>query len=85
MQGKSVARWGRGDDRKRRKGKRERDGIPRAVEEEKGDGKRRKRGKKMEAKSVGQRRGRKYRNKFVRTTMRLFNAIFFSIFFSFYG
>ena len=25
------------------------------------------------------------KNKFVRTTMRLFNAIFFSIFFSFYG
>ena len=47
-----VTQWGRGDGGKRRKGKRERDGISRAVGKEKKEEKRRKRRKKMEVKSV---------------------------------
>ena len=47
-----VARWGRGDGGIRRKVKRERDCISRAVGEEKGEGKRRKGRKKMEVKLV---------------------------------
>ena len=46
---KSVAQWGRGNGSKRRKAKRERDGISRAVGGEK-QGRRRKRRKKKEKK-----------------------------------
>ena len=49
---KSVAKWGRGVSSKRRKEKQERDGISRAVGEEKEDGKGRETKKKKEAKPV---------------------------------
>ena len=49
MKMKSVAQWGRGVSSKRRKEKQERDGISRAVGEEKEDGKEK---MKKEAKSV---------------------------------
>ena len=53
-----MSQWGRVDGSKRRKVKRERDGISRAVGKEKEEGKRRKGRKKMEAKLVARwRRG----------------------------
>ena len=52
MEAKWVAQWGRGDGGIRRKVKRERDGISRAVGEEKGEEKRRKGRKEMEVKLV---------------------------------